>query len=134
MAFVHKISLFLIFIVLSTSVGWSPSFAQSDPKDAATYHKDGLKFWKANNFDAATESFRKAIDVDPTFVPAYFHWGNMLFQLDRFDEAIAKYREATELEPKLLAAYFNWGNALAGQGKMNEAIEKFQRLSKSILP
>jgi len=125
MKFSHKIALFLILIVVFADVGSHLSSPQSDPKDAAAYVQEALNFWKQNKFNAASENFRKAIDVNSKFVPAYFHWGNMLSQLDKFDEAIAKYREATKLDPKLSAAYFNWGNALAGQGKMNEAIDKF---------
>ncbi len=51
------------------------------------------------DFEGCAAEFRKALEINPSFVPAHLWYGIFLSVLGRNDEAIAEARKAKELEP-----------------------------------
>ena len=54
---------------------------------------DGLPGGK--NIAAAEKEFRRAIELDPNYLPAYSAYAALLAGQNRTDEAIAQYKKAT---------------------------------------
>ena len=75
------------------AVKLNPALAETHTSMAyAVMHHD----W---DFDACEQQFRKALEINPAFVPARLWHGIFLSVLGRNDEAIAEARKAKELEP-----------------------------------
>jgi len=76
----------------------------------------------------AMDSYRKAIELDPTYAFPHYHLGAVLHGQQKLDEAIPHYRKAIALDPDLPAPRESLGNILEFQGKLQEAAVCFQYL------
>jgi DNA-binding winged helix-turn-helix (wHTH) protein len=76
-----------------TALRLAPSLSQSH--DIAAMHA----FWYAWDWDAAEESYRRAIRLNPNEPGALHDHGWLLITRGRFDEGIAEIRRAQELDP-----------------------------------
>ena len=63
------------------------------------YYEEGMKEYKAGNFEAAVESLTKAVIYDGTNQDAYFNLGNAYRKLEKTGEAIEVYQKIIELFP-----------------------------------
>ena len=75
--------------------------------------------------DLATDYYRKAIELDPGYVPAYNNLGDVLRDQGKLDEAIDYYRRAVQLDPEYLWAHLNLAHALRSKGQFDEAHDQF---------
>ena len=91
------------------------------------YFFDGIRALENKNNEEAVEKFKKAIDLKPDFIEAYFNWGYSLNKLGKYEKAAEKFKKAIELNPDFSAAYFNWGISLGGLNKYEESGEKFKK-------
>ena len=76
-----------------TALRLAPSLAQSH--DVAAMHA----FWYAWDWDAAEESYQRAIQLNPNEPGALHDHGWLLITRGKFDEGIAEIRRAQELDP-----------------------------------
>ena len=81
-----------------------PFFLQTPDYDA-----EGAKALDAGNYQAAADSFGKAIAADPTDYYAHFNLAMADTFLKKDNEAIAEYRKTLELKPGLYEAELNGG-------------------------
>ncbi len=95
-------------------------FVQSTSPDA-----DGLKALEERRYDAAVESFRKAIEAEPSDYSAHFNLAIAYGFLNRDAEGIAEYRKTLELKPGLFEAETNAGVLLLRQKRPAEALPLF---------
>jgi tetratricopeptide (TPR) repeat protein len=70
---------------------------------------------------------RRAIEINPDFVPAYVNLSNMLRREDRLEEAVECLRAAIRLHPESAEAQHNLGKALYENGRGPEALAPFER-------
>jgi len=98
---------------------------QSDPG----YHVDyGLALAAARQIGAAMVCYRRAINLQPDYIPALNNLGNLLLGPGgHLDEAIEKLSRVISLNPNLAEAHNNLGNALREVGDLDGAIESFER-------
>ena len=88
--------------------------------------------------DLAEAHFRRSIELNPDYVPAYEGYGNLLLRekkLDAATEVIRKYIAAISTyppyaRPDMAALHTNLGNALLARGKYGDAIEEFEKALK----
>jgi|SoiMethySBSTD1v2_1073268.scaffolds.fasta_scaffold17691_5 Serine/threonine protein kinase len=86
----------------------------------------GLRYqW---DWQAAEKSFRRAIEIDPSYAPAYFWYANLLAALGRNDEAIRQSDTARQLDPYSALSRMNYGRALYYARRSNEALIQFNGL------
>ncbi len=97
---------------------------------SASYYNRGNAFFAANNLNAASAQFQKAVDLDPTNADAYYAWGLTLYAKRDLAGSIGKFRRATSLKPNYANAYYNWGLALYDLGETRDAISKFEKTVK----
>ena len=63
------------------------------------YYEEGMKEYKAGDFEAAVEALTKAVAYDAGNQDAYFNLGNAYRKLERTGEAIETYQKVIELFP-----------------------------------
>lgn len=94
---------------------------------ASMYFNLGFAYQTQGNDEAAADSYRKALALEPRQVEAHANLGNVLQALGRFDEAIEHYRKALALQPDLLELCLSLGHAFKNQGKLDAAVESYRK-------
>lgn len=77
---------------------------------------------------AADRSFREAIEIGPSYSPAYQAYGAFLFNKGRTGDAIRIYQQLTDLEPSNIAVYDNLGAAYLLSGDFEHASEAYRKV------
>ena len=75
-----------------------------------------------NQYQAATQEWRKAMALGPDEARVHYNLGLSLARLNQYDEAIPEFRKALELDPKDANTHSNLGITLMKTGKSEEAI------------
>ncbi len=86
------------------------------------YDAEGSKAMDAGNYQAAADSFTKAIAEDPKDYYAHFNLGIAYTFLHKDDEGLAEYRKTLELKPGLYEAELNGGILLLRQKNPADAL------------
>jgi tetratricopeptide (TPR) repeat protein len=73
------------------------------------------------NQEAASRSYRRALEIDPALVPALINLANIHYAQEHLPEAEALYERAIALDPGLFEAHFNLGNVFHDLGRLEEA-------------
>jgi len=79
-------------------------------KLAFIYSYMGDSYKDPEQYESACESARKALEINPQSVVAYYNLGYSLYKLDKFDEAIANLNKAIEVDPSYAGAYHILGS------------------------
>ncbi len=80
--------------------------------------------------EEATDNYRRALQINPTFDEAHFKLAVVLAGRRKFDEAIAQYREALRINPRSTDAHLNLGSAFLWLGRLSEAQDEFTKALK----
>jgi hypothetical protein len=83
---------------------------------ARELHREGDAHYQAGRYEAALESWRAAVALDPRNVALRFNIGNALRYLRRRREAVAAYDEALALAPNFGMAHHNKATCLLQLG------------------
>ncbi len=89
-------------------------------------------FCEAENFEQnglhqeAVTSYKKAIEIDPHFIPAYYNLALLYHQIHQFDDAIIHLKKVMALDPNDASAMNNLGVVLYAIGRFHEAKKYFQ--------
>ena len=99
-----------------------------DPKQPEAHVSLGLvrQFWEWD-WAGAESSFRRSIEVAPSYAVAHFWYGYLLSGLGRHDEALAEVRHALELDPLSLIILAGAGAAYFYARRYEEAIAHYRR-------
>lgn len=87
----------------------------------------GLQYFAENNYKAASESFTKALELDPTAYEAWFKRGQANLEQGKLNEAHLDFSKVIELMPNHGEAYFY--RALTGirRGMESDALKDLNR-------
>lgn len=97
-------------------------------KDAATAER--FRSEAHEQFVAAAESQRRAIEVAPEMYQAHASLGYALRRAGRFEESIAAYDRALEIEPRYGEAVEYRGEAYLALGRLDEAKQAYDDLAE----
>ena len=86
------------------------------------YDAEGSKALDAGNYQAAADSFTKAIAADPKDYYAHFSLAMAYTYLKKNPEAIAEYRQTLALKPGLYEAELNGGMLLVREKNPSDAM------------
>jgi len=75
----------------------------------------------------ATQSYRRALELNPNYAVARDWYGLFLAQTGQFDAALAELKRAQELDPLSLAINFDLGFVFLLAGRTEQAITQFQK-------
>ena len=81
----------------------------------------GTALYEAGRHDEAIARYRRAIDVQPDYVPAFNNLGVTLRAAGRTDEAIRAYRDGLSQRDDYPDLHYNLANALLAVGRPDEA-------------
>ncbi len=77
----------------------------------------------ALDWNRAEQGFRRAIDLEPGYVPAHFYYANLLCARRRFDDALAEAREALRLDPVSMVGQINVATLCYIAGRHDEGLQ-----------
>lgn len=89
------------FIICATLllVGASvPAFADLTT-DAKIEYNRGIEYYKTGSYEQAAEAFKKATELDPNYIDAYFNLGSLLEYLKQDDEALNAFKQIILRKP-----------------------------------
>ncbi|MGA2258521.1 MAG: tetratricopeptide repeat protein, partial [Thermoguttaceae bacterium] len=86
----------------------------------------GKELVEKGNNEAAIDSFRKALAIDPHFDKVHYELGVVLARCGRLDEAIDHYEEVLKTDPRHASSHNNLGTILAGRRRLDEAIVHYR--------
>jgi pentatricopeptide repeat protein len=93
---------------------------------ADTHNGLGYVLARQGRTDEAVAEFRKAIDVDPHFTPAYNNLADALAKQGKLEEAEDYYRRSLAEKPSV-AVYNALGGVLRSLGRTEEAADQFAK-------
>ncbi|OHB67268.1 MAG: hypothetical protein A2V70_12335 [Planctomycetes bacterium RBG_13_63_9] len=100
----------------------------------AHYNLGNIALREPGGPERAIVHYRKALEVNPRYVPAHVNWGILLFQQGKIDEAIAHYRAALRINPFHLQAHASLGMALQKRGDPDGARRHLQQALDRVPP
>lgn len=74
------------------------------------------------DFESAIKLYRKAINLCPDYIAAYYWLGGLYLTVGKYKKAIEKFQEAIELEPRFDSAYLKLGWSYRERGQFEQAI------------
>ncbi len=92
---------------------------------AHDYNAQGMSYSDQKKYDAAIESYQKALQVNPNFREAYNNLGNSYREKGMYDDALAAYQRALEISPNYDLAHANLGVLYQTRGRYEEASSQF---------
>ena len=85
--------------VMQTALHDIDSLIARSPSEAVAHFVRGWIQSHLQNRDAAVTAYRRAIELDPTFVEARYALGVVLADMDRKEEALAEWEAVLRAEP-----------------------------------
>jgi tetratricopeptide (TPR) repeat protein len=82
--------------------------------------------------DEAIGHYRRAIELQPDYAPAYNNLASALRARGQLRDAVTTFRHALSLRPDYPEAHYNLANALLDEGRPDEASEHFQVALRSM--
>lgn len=67
--------------------------------DAMLQYNQGIDYYKIGKYDEAVSSFRAAIDLNPSYIDAYYNLGSVLEYLGQYDAALAVFKQVIVRQP-----------------------------------
>jgi tetratricopeptide (TPR) repeat protein len=95
------------------------------PDLAGVWNDRGIMLRTLTHFDAALESYDKAIELSPGYWEAHYNKGATLDLLSRHGEALTSYDRALALKPDIAPAWNNRGSVLLSLGRAEEAVGSY---------
>jgi predicted CXXCH cytochrome family protein len=90
------------------------------PQDAGAHFNLGVAYGAMGKSEEIDE-YKKALTIDPDYVPAHLNWGGALFLKGQYDEAIRIYREGINVNPLEASLHYSLSLALERENKSQEA-------------
>jgi Flp pilus assembly protein TadD len=104
--------------------------ASAEAKSPALLFNLGVVMENKGLADAAIESYRACIALDPRHPRAHYNLGRLLHRRGRFAEAEAEHRLAVDLDPAYVMSYVGLGEALRAEGRNDEACRVLERATR----
>lgn len=88
-----------IFILLTILIFASTGAKAAVNTDAMLQYNQGIDFYKVGQYDQAVSSFRAAIQLDPSYIDAYYNLGSVLEYIGEYDAALAVFKQVIVRQP-----------------------------------
>jgi tetratricopeptide (TPR) repeat protein len=95
--------------------------------DVQNHYTLGTVYSRRGELDRATESYKKAIELDSTFADPHNNLGNIYARKGDMVAARLEFLRALELDPTFSKAYFNLGNTYYSEEDFESAARLYER-------
>src|SRR3954468_10771142 len=75
-------------------------------QEARNHDQRGVQLAQSGDLPGATEQFRAALHLDPSYVDAWYHLGLAYNQARKTDEAMAAFEDALRVHPGYIQARY----------------------------
>lgn len=93
-----------------------------------TLFNEGMTLLENKKYTEARDSFQKAIDIEPKFIPAWIYKGISLEELEKYEEAIKCYAEAIQINPDVADLWYNKGATYCKMNRYGDALSCFDKV------
>jgi predicted CXXCH cytochrome family protein len=90
------------------------------PKDQGAHFNLGIAYGAMGSPDEISE-YKRTLEIDPDYVPAYLNWGGALYAKGEYEEAIQLYRQAIVINPLNASLHYSLSVALDQLNRKQEA-------------
>ena len=90
------------------------------PQDAGAHFNLGIAYGAMGNADEIAE-YKRTLEIDSDYAPAYLNLGAALFAKQQYDEAIQVYRDGIRINPLIASLHYSLSLALEHQNRTGEA-------------
>lgn len=111
---------FLIALVLVACTGLTV-LADSASNEAKFEYNRGYDFYKIGQYDRSMAAFRRAIEIDPNYIDAYYNLGSILEYLHQDDAALAVFKQIIVRKPDDYESIYKAGNLSVKLGQYDKA-------------
>lgn len=113
--------LFIIFMVLV----WSQFSSAMD--NSTNHYNDGVKFFKSGNLTAAEKSFKKSLEINPSYTLGHYGLGRVyMLREDKIADSIKHLKRSVYLDPGFVSGWFKLGLAELISGKYIDSLHSFR--------
>lgn len=91
------------------------------------HHRRSGELAATGHLAAATDCYRKIVELQPDFAEAHGNLGALLERQDKLDEAADCCLRALELKPDFAAASYNLGSVREKQGRIDDALAGYRQ-------
>ena len=96
-------------------------FAEALNNEARLEYNRGYDFYKIGQYDRSMASFRRAIELDPNYIDAYYNLGTILEYLHQDDAALAVFKQIIVRKPDDYETLYKAGNLSIKLGQNDKA-------------
>ena len=93
-----------------------------------TWFNQGVTLLEDKKYTLAGDSFQKAINTQPTFIPAWVYKGISLEQLQEYELAIDCYTQAIKINPDVADLWYNKGATYCKMKRYGDALTCFDKV------
>lgn len=90
------------------------------PRDQGAHFNLGVAYGAIGNQDEIAE-YKRTLEIDEDYVPAYLNWGGALYTKGQYEDAIQLYRKAIMINPLSAPLHYSLSVALDQVNKKEEA-------------
>lgn len=108
----------IFIVILALLIGSFSAEAQTANK----YYKAGYKQYKKGNYELALQHFTHAVDIDPSFVDAFFMRGSVYKALEQYTRALSDLEQVILISDYRTNAYLEKGEIYSEIGDSIEAL------------
>jgi len=109
------------------SLQYTEQLAAKFPRDERARTALGLAYFAQQDYEKAAVEFKQAIEIDPSFSPAYNMLGYSYRPLGKNDQAEAAYKEYIRLIPNDPNPYDSYAEFLMKTGRFDESIAQYEK-------
>lgn len=106
-----------------------PNFSLAE-ETADGFLTQGLAFTNERQYEKAITSFKRALELDPTYDSARLNLGIAYFKLKSFDLALETFQQILSQDPNDSSALIFLGLSLQGQEQFEKSIPYFEKAGK----
>ncbi len=106
------------------------AIVNDDPADYVAKAALGAIYHRQKNYAEAENWFRRSVEANPDFAPAWLTLSRILFTQKKYDAAIESCKTLIKLEPGSAAAFYILGESYLRSEKANLAVEALNQALK----
>ncbi|GIY33057.1 TPR_REGION domain-containing protein [Caerostris darwini] len=89
-----------LFSHMASELEKQENFPQKHIWLSEIYNNLGFLLYKKVEFNKAQSFYKKSMEINPSFAPAYYNYGVIDYRLSLFESAIRYFRKAVQLNPE----------------------------------